>query len=296
MAIEQFVSKNFRPASLKRIQDCVAIAEEYTAMNLRLTLRQLFYQLVARNLIANQYREYKNLGNLISDARLAGLMDWEAIEDRIRLPYMSSHWPTAKACVQTAAQVFRLDRWEGQDRYVELGVEKDALGTVLLPIAQDFHVHLNICRGYNSTSALYEMGRRFREAGDAGLEGVFVYIGDHDPSGEDMVRDIYDRMIVFGAHDVQVHKLALTLEQVHKYKLPPNQLKRKHGKISDSRAPKYAAQHGDRSWEVDALPPAVLNSLIRSTLEALVDRPKMDAVIAAEVPQRERILAMSERL
>jgi hypothetical protein len=106
---------------------------------------------------------------------------------------------------------------------------------------------------------------------------VLFYLGDHDPSGEDMVRDIGDRMEVFGVEGLEVRKLALTMDQVRQYNPPPNP-----AKLTDPRAQGYIAEHGDSSWEVDALDPDTLSALIRGAFAGVIDQEKMDEVIAQE--------------
>lgn len=275
MAREKFKEINFRPASLSLIEKCNEIIADYQEQDLRLTLRQLYYQLVSRNVIPNVERSYKNLGSLLNDARLAGLVDWDSIEDRVRQPRRASEWESITSLVEAALYSFRLPRWEGQDFYAELWVEKDALAGVLEPLANEFHVTLMVNRGYSSASAMYESAQRFIARG--GSEGSrLFYLGDHDPSGEDMVRDVRDRLEMFGA-DVRVKKLALTMDQVDEYRPPPNP-----AKMSDSRAAGYVEKFGRQSWEVDALPPQVLSQIIREAFEEIIDREKMDEVIARE--------------
>ncbi len=151
-----------------------------------MTLRQLYYQFVIRNDIVDQEKSYNSLGNLISNARLAGLVDWDAIEDRVRVPRLPSEFENIKELVDTALQIYRLPRWQGQEHYIELWVEKDALSGVLAPLASKYHVTLMVNRGYSSQSAMYEAGMRFCQHADK-LCTLFS-LGDHDPSGEDMVR------------------------------------------------------------------------------------------------------------
>jgi hypothetical protein len=261
------------------VAQAIAIIESYQEQGYRLTLRQLYYQLVTRNLIPNEEKAYKRVGGLLSDARLAGLVDWAAIEDRVRVPQMPSEWSGLGALVRAALRSYRLPRWDGQDNYVELWVEKDALAGVLAPLAHRFHVTLMVNRGYSSQSAMYDASKRFLS--QAGKRPYLLYLGDLDPSGEDMVRDVGDRLAMFGlppvyddpAHGLEVRKLALTPEQVSQYNPPPNPAKR-----SDSRSAKYIAEHGESSWEVDALPPNVLHEIIEGAIEALLDEDKMRAV------------------
>lgn len=271
---EEFVSKNFRQDRLQLIDTCNAIIDEYLAQGLRLTLRQIYYQLVSRNIIPNQERAYKNTGNLLSDARLAGLVDWDAIEDRIRVPRKPNEFAGLGELVGAALYSYRLPRWNGQDCYVELWVEKDAISGVMAPLANQYHVTLMVNRGYSSQSAMYEAAERFKDHSDQ--DCVLLYLGDHDPSGEDMVRDIQDRLDMFGA-SVEVTKIALTMEQVEQYNPPPNP-----AKLTDSRAQGYIDKHGASSWEVDALPPEVLHQLVEEAILEHLDSERMDTIKAQE--------------
>lgn len=272
--IEAFKHIRFRKESLEKIQVCNAIIDEYLEGGLRLTLRQLYYQLVTKNIIPNSEKSYKHLSSLVSDARLAGLMDWAAIEDRVRQPRMQSEFRNLGELVEAALYSYRLPRWTGQDYYAELWVEKDALAGVLTPLAKEFHVTLMVNRGYSSQSAMYESAKRIMSH-----EGspIIFYLGDHDPSGEDMVRDIDDRLHSFGVSNLYVKKIALTMDQIKKYSPPPNP-----AKISDPRASAYIEKFGESSWEVDALPPKVLNALIRKEFNAIIDHELMDEVIEKE--------------
>ena len=273
---QRFKTVKFRQDSLKLVDLCNQVITNYIAQNLRLTLRQLYYQLVVRNAIPNRERSYKNLSSLLSDARLAGLIDWDAIEDRLRQPRMPNEYRDLQQLVDAALYSYKLPRWRGQPNYVELWVEKDALAGVLAPLGRDYHVTVMVNRGYSSQSAMYESAKRFINEQEDGKTCYLFYLGDHDPSGEDMVRDIRDRFAMFGA-DVEVQKLALTMAQVRQYNPPPNP-----AKLSDPRAGDYVAQHGNESWEVDALPPEVLRQLIEEAIMGVRDPDILDEVIEQE--------------
>jgi hypothetical protein len=291
---ERFRNTVFRPASVDKIEKMLAIVQEYQEQGLRLTARQLYYQFVSRDFIANNPREYRNLTSLLTDARYAGLVDWDAIEDRGRVPEIPAEWGSLRDRLTSAMRSYRLPRWANQRHYVELWVEKQALAGVLWPLAHQYHVPLMVNKGYSSSSAMYEAATRIKDntasdglytAADLGREArterrdaVVLYLGDHDPSGEDMVRDIEERLIEFGCQDLSVVKLALTMNQVQNYNPPPNP-----AKVTDSRAAKYIAKYGNNSWEVDALPPNVLSRIIKNAFDGLIDREKMD-----EVEQREQ--------
>lgn len=275
---ERLIAHEFRGRSEALLIIVEQIVSAYQDAGLRLTLRQLYYQLVSRNIIPNVERAYKNLSTLVSTARLAGRIDWDAIEDRTRVPVIPPEFSGLDDLVGAALQSYRLPRWEGQDHYVELWVEKDALAGILRPLAHADHVVLMVNRGYSSQSAMYEAANRFLDK--AGQNCVLLYLGDLDPSGEDMVRDIQERFDTFGV-DVAVHKVALTMEQVRQFNPPPNPAKH-----TDPRARGFIARHGATSWEVDALPPEALDRIIRRAVEAVVDRQKMQAVIEQEEKDR----------
>lgn len=281
---------NFRRDSLARIVMVNDIIKDYQSQGLRLTLRQLYYQLVSKNVVPNTEKSYKALGNLVSDARLAGLVDWDAIEDRNRTPLTWAEYENVQELVEDAIRGYRLPRWEGQANYVELWVEKAALAGVLRPLAAKYHVTLMVNRGYSSTSSMYESAQRFHYAAH-GKNPILFYLGDHDPSGEDMVRDIEDRMVMFGLHGIEVRKLALTMAQVREYNPPPNP-----AKMSDSRAEKYVELHGAHSWEVDALNPATLASIIEDAFQEVTDLDMYNAVIAKERKEKHHFKAAMPRV
>lgn len=288
MTREKFVEHAFSRKSEDLLTICDQIVTSYQEQGLRLTLRQLFYVLIARVVVQSANRVYKNLSGLISMGRLAGRIDWDAIEDRIRVPQMPPEFANLDELVDAAIASYRLPRWKGQPYYAELWVEKDALAGILLPLAQAYHVTLMVNRGYGSTSSMYDAHNRFAEHADQRC--VLFYLGDLDPSGEDMVRDIRDRFEMFGI-DVDVRKIALTIEQVRQYNLPPNPAKR-----TDPRAREFIRRYGESSWEVDALPPEVLDRLIRDAFDVIVDRHAMQEVIEQEERDKESLRRAVKRL
>lgn len=275
---ETFKEIKFRQESLELISHCDAVINEYLAQGLKLTLRQLYYQLVTKNIIKNKERSYKNLSSLVSDARLTGLLDWDAIEDRIRVPLIPSEWDNLKQLVDSALYSYRLPRWETQENYIELWVEKDALAGVLRPLANQYHIPLMVNRGYSSQTAMYEASKRYGHRQGKKQMLIILYLGDFDPSGEDMVRDIEDRMHTFDIWEgFEIRKIALTLAQVKKYKPPPNPAKQ-----SDPRAVGFIEKYGASSWEVDAINPKELRRLIIREIESYIDLDAMNIVLNKE--------------
>ena len=158
---------------------------EYAAQGYDLTLRQLYYQFVSRDLLPNRQSEYKRLGDIINDARLAGLVDWEAIVDRTRNIRALSHWSDPASIVKAAANSFAVDKWADQPKRVEVWIEKDALVGVFEPVCEELDVPLFSCRGYTSQSEVWGAAQRLEKYLMADQEVVILHIGDHDPSGLD---------------------------------------------------------------------------------------------------------------
>lgn len=295
---EFFRKSNFRQDAIDIIDYCNDVICDYMADGLRLTLRQLYYQLVSANRIPNTERSYKNLGSIVSRARLSGMMDWDAIEDRVRVPRVHYDWSSVESIVRAALRQFRKPRLDGQESYLELWVEKDALAGVLSPIADDYHITLMVNRGYSSQSAMYESAQRIKNGvlRNGCQYATILYLGDLDPSGEDMVRDINDRLTMFLDTDdeylsIEVTKVALNMEQVKEYSLPPNP-----AKLSDSRSKAFVAKYGTQSWEVDALPPSVLREIICEEIELRMDMKKYNKIILQENEERESVLAAVKEL
>lgn len=266
------------------------IVEEFQSQGYKMTLRQLYYQLVSRDIIANSQKEYAKLSTLLTDARMYGLIDWDFIEDRIRVPKINSEWNGIESIVDSAINSYRRPRWAGQDNYVEVWVEKDALSGVLLPITEKYHVNLMVNRGYSSASAMHDASIRFRKQEKKGKNTFILYLGDHDPSGMDMVRDIQDRMEIFQS-EVQVKRIALNMEQIKSFNPPPNP-----AKITDPRAKKYIEQFGETSWELDALSPKDLNKLLDEKIQELLDIEMYNAICRQEEKEKEELVRVSQTI
>lgn len=262
-----YIEKRFNSKARARIEQANEIIAEYEAAGFTLTLRQLYYQFVARDLIPNTMKSYKALGNVINDARLAGLIDWDAIEDRTRAVRGRSHWDDPSGVIESAASSYGLNLWEGQEKRVEVWIEKDALVGVIERVCRELDVPYFSCRGYTSQSELWRAAKRQIAYG---VPTVVVHLGDHDPSGKDMTRDIVERLQLFGA-DTEIERIALNIDQVKKWKLPPNP-----AKITDSRFAAYAAEFGESSWELDALDPTKIEKMIRTAVTAHLDQDLFD--------------------
>lgn len=277
--------RTFRGASHDLIAQADAICRTYGAQGYSLTVRQLYYQLVSRDVIENNTRSYKNLGNLISAARRAGLIDWHSIVDRGRVVHGYPSWDTPADIIESAAEGFRYDLWErtGQEYRPQVWVEKDALSDIVHRACSRWRVRYLACKGYPSDSVLWDEAQNMIEQQSAGFTPLVLHLGDHDPSGIDMTRDITDRLALFGA-DVQVKRIALTMDQIETYGPPPNP-----AKTTDARFAAYQAQYGNESWELDALDPATLTGVIRDNLRPYIDEDAWSAGAEEEEGERESL-------
>lgn len=276
-----YIDKKFHKNSLNIINYANKIIEKYTEQGYSLTLRQLYYQFVARDKIPNTQNEYKKLGSIINDARLAGLIDWDHVCDLTRNLRILSTWENPSDIMRSVLHSYRIDKWKHSPFYVEVWVEKDALIEVIQNAADKYEVPCFSCRGYVSQSAMYKAAKRFY---CKRKENYILHLGDHDPSGIDMTRDIQKRMQLFDA-DVCVVRIALNLKQIEKYRPPPNP-----AKITDSRYAKYVQKYGNESWELDALEPIVIDRLIQKNVLKYFDTETYNQAIEQEEKDTNKIL------
>jgi hypothetical protein len=303
---EIFKEKRFRDSSLGVILSAVKVLESYMASGYSVTVRQLYYQMIAKDLFPdswidaeynsknglppdtkNTVRSYSKFGNLISDARMAGLIDWDSIEDRIRKTVSNTHWVSHEQILKAAVDSWAIDKWANQDCHVEVLCEKDAVSGIIEPVCSRHDVSFTACRGYSSQSLMYRKGKQFKKLMDDGKCVVLLYFGDHDPSGLDMDRDILERLSEFSryAKDSFVFlRVALSLDQIEEYNPPPNP-----AKATDSRFKAYQKRFGKESWELDALSPEVLEALVSSSIKAVRDESKWMEMVEKEEVTREEL-------
>ena len=267
-----YTNKRFSADVLDIIETADEILTSYADEGYEVTLRQLYYQFVARDLLPNTDASYKRLGSIIADARMAGYIDWNHLVDRGRFLREVSTWDDAEDIVLSCVHHFKTDWWQDQPRYVEVWIEKDALVGVIERPCNSLRVPAFSCRGYTSASSMWEAAQRVGRKFMDGKAVTILHLGDHDPSGIDMTRDIRDRLQHFLNVDIgyqsdfAVKRIALTMEQVEHWNPPPNP-----AKLSDARARDYISRYGLSSWEVDALTPETLTSLVSNEVLAHVD-------------------------
>ncbi len=297
----EYIPKTFTPAHESIIRHANSIIAEYEAQGYDLTLRQLYYQFVARDLLPNTQQSYKRLGDIISQARLAGRVSWAAISDRTRNVRGGTGWDSPAEIIESAARQYRRNMWDDQPCYVEVWVEKEALANVIERVADSFSLPWFCCRGYVSQSEMHAAAMRLETQAERGQSVHIIHLGDHDPSGMDMTRDIEDRIGMFITSNPEwrkegedpgftLHRIALNRDQVREYHLPPNP-----AKSTDARYGQYEAEHGTKSWELDALEPSVMVDLIEMAVRPLIDQDKWDERKLQQATERQALVKLSEQ-
>lgn len=335
MAKIRFRSVHLSKANKERLDVINQIIEEYQAQGYTLTLRQLYYQLVSRDVVPNKVAEYAKLSTLLKEGRMGGIVDWDAIEDRLRKPSSPASWANPQSIMRSVISQYALPRQEGQNVYLEVWVEKDALSGVLKRVTERFHVPILVNRGYSSASAMFDSYERFIKAFERGQTVVLLYLGDYDPSGIDMIRDINDRIVEFlqGSEEtvnifdeldeatitsfVQPYVEIGTEEDIallcardawveKMFSIVPIALTREQirqynpppnpAKLSDPRAKDFVKLHGATSWEVDALKPEVLNELLESSIREYIDFDAYQSIVDREEADKKRLREITKNL
>lgn len=258
---QAYIQRRFSAESEALLERVDVITRHYLRAGHVMTVRQLYYQLVTRNIVANSVKSYNRVKSLVNDGRLAGRIDWNAIEDRMRGFVRRKRWKNARSLLEAAANSYHIDMWRGQRLRPFVFIEKDSLAGVITGTCHRYDMPMLAARGYPSVSVLREFVVDDLLPTTTKGQGVVVFhLGDHDPSGMDMTRDLLDRIKLLSGLDREawrVIRLCLNIDQVRELNLPPNPAKE-----TDARFRQYRAQFGQHSWELDALPPDYMNELI----------------------------------
>jgi hypothetical protein len=284
MATERYKRFNFQDKVLDLIGTMNDIIVSYQAKGFVLTVRQLYYQLVARDIIENSQKSYKRITSIANDARIGGLMDWDAIEDRTRSFVRKQRWENGSHILEAAASSFHIDMWKRQARRVFVIIEKEALVGVLTPVCQKYDVPILAARGYPSCTVLRDFAIEDILPVLDEQDLTILHLGDHDPSGIDMTRDLTDRIEMFARSSVELVRLALNMDQVEERQPPPNP-----AKTTDSRFKSYMEEFGTDSWELDALPPEYLVELVEDSILERLDADQWAADERKVVDTQKRI-------
>jgi len=279
--------------TLAIIDRCNTIIEEFESQGYSVTVRQIYYQMVARGYTGgeNSLRMYSRIQSALNEGRMQGIVSWTALEDRGRNLRGLNTYETVADLLASAKADYRIDLWKDQAWRPEVWVEKEALVGVISGICNRLRVNFFASKGYNSQSEQWRAGRRFASYIQRGQRPIVFHLGDHDPSGIDMTRDNQERLSLFAGTPVIVQRLALNMDQIEEFNPPPNP-----AKLTDSRAAGYTAMFGDESWELDALSPRYIESIIESAILKIRDPDIWQQSLEEENADLERLDLILEDL
>ena len=274
------------------------IAGEYQQQNLNLTVRQVFYQFVVRDYCRNTQKEYNRLQKIIADGRMCGIIDWDAIVDRGRYLREVSTFPSPRSAV--SGLNFHFDLWRiTQTISPEIWVEKDAALGVIERVCKEHRLPYFAGRGYSSITAIRDASERFKALIAKGIQPIIYYLGDHDPSGVDMPRFYEERLGQMTGYVIDIRPIALTMDQVREFKPISQPVKLGSAeKKGDPRAAAYVEDFGKECWELDALDPSQVYTLITTAIANLAefDEEAWCEGLALEADARKAIATLAKDL
>jgi len=271
--------------SLELLEQVQEIIDSY---DFALTLRQIYYQLVAKQIIPNKQNYYHKLSRLCVMGRDEGILPEEGFADRLREVDKLSSWVDLNEFMETVRRSYHKDKWQNQDRYLEIWTEKDALRGVLSQVTYQYDVSLMVARGQLSRTAIYEASKRYKIKSDK--ECYLYYCGDFDPSGLSIYESIKERLSDFGVF-INYERIALTQKQIEKYQLPSDP-----GKKTDPNYNKFVSLYGsDMVVELDSLPPDVLRDIIKDCITKNINNGLLAQVQKEEETEKVSLNKFIER-
>ena len=250
-----------------------------------MTVRQVFYRAVSAGLVGKTEVEYKRtVVRLLGQMRRSGRVPFAWIADNTRWMRKPRTWSSLDQALENTARTYRRALWDGQDAYVEVWLEKDALSGVLYEVTERWDCPLMVTRGYPSLTFLHSAA----EAIAAAAKPTFIYyFGDHDPSGVHIPQKVEQELRAFAPMvDIFFERVAVTPGQIGAWDLPTRPTK-----VSDARAKNFVGE----SVEVDAILPAVLRQLVADCIERHVDWNQYAITQVAEEEERNVLMALAER-
>jgi hypothetical protein len=281
----------FRSKNQTLAERAIEILQEEQPM----TLRGLYYRLVSASALKNQQSEYKRLGSVASRLREDGRVPFDWIVDNVRDTLKPSSWSGLGDFGNTVCQAYRKDFWASLDHHVEVFIEKDAMAGVVHPVTQEYDVSLHVCRGYASISFAGVIASQWNRI----EKPIFAYyLGDFDPSGFDLERDLREKLERYSDRDcldqddadlnghdtfcwIRLGVTAADFAQHNLIKLPV--------KLKDKRAKGFIEEHGVDCAEVDALPPSEIRRRVQAAIESHIDPERWNRLLAVEQVERNSV-------
>jgi hypothetical protein len=250
---------------------------------LPLTIRQIYYRLVARYAFPKTEKAYKNV--LVEHLNTARRAKWiDAIRDdgfTVERPYFFQSVDDFLEIVREDAARLQLDRQAGQPRRLALWCEAGGMVPQLARVARPFGIEVCSSGGFDSLTAKHGVAKQWITANEP---MTVLHIGDYDPSGVHCYSALAEDVIAFADNafaDVAFERVAITREQAKFYDLPSAPPKDSDKRSSDD----------IETWQAEALDPAVLAQIVRTAIEAQLDREAFDRVLEDEKDARRRLLS-----
>jgi hypothetical protein len=281
---------NFRSKNRELTERAIGILRAEQPM----TLRQLFYRLVSAGALHNRPAEYKRLGSVMTRLREAREVPLCWIVDHVRSTLKPSSWSGLADFGEAVRDAYRMDFWARLGDHVEVFVEKDAVAGTIQPVTQEYDIRLRVCRGYASVSFAGDIAGLWKQV----RKPIHAYyLGDFDPSGFDIERDLCAKLARYSGCDYvddqpdadsfRWTRLALRAEDFKRH-----QLIRLPVKQSDKRAAAFMRQHGPYGAELDALEPTELRRRVEAAIRGHIDQARWEQLQLVERKERESVQAM----
>jgi hypothetical protein len=284
--------------SIQNIVDAaITHIDSYAEKGFTPTLRQLFYRLVAVQILLNRKADYRNLGRYINFAKGAGIIDWDAVEDRTRYVRGRNRYLSTKQWLEASLNEWHMDFWVGQLDRPEIWIEKDALLGIIKPVCDKYDVRFYSLRGWGRPADNFSSAQRFLvdfNSEPARLTNIIFHLGDYDPTGCAVTPQIEDAVKGYArqlrAKDdgnnsdafVDVRRIGLTKAQIDKYNLAPNRIgdetdeavaAKEDKKGNESRLKAYLGANDGcpDTWELDALDPVRLQAIVEDAIKSCIN-------------------------
>ena len=257
------------------------LIHDWAEQNRPVTVRQIFYRLSTLDAVPKTENGYKAVGRLCTKMRREGEVPFEWFADNTRWQRKPRTYNSLQDALSNTAQTYRRALWQNQTGLVEIWCEKEALAGVIYEVTAEWDVPLMVVRGYPSLSFLYNAALELQNATVSGKHSHIFYLGDYDPSGLDIYRQIVDDLHGFAPEaQMTMERVAVRQEQIDQWDLPSRPTKK-----TDSRAKGFTGE----SVELDAITPDALRQIVSECIESVVDADELERTKHIEQLERESI-------
>jgi hypothetical protein len=282
MSTEQIETGSKKGRGMSQVSlDLIAAMRAAAEESQPITGRGIGYKLFTRGLIASMGTlDMQRVYRLLRIARERGMIPWHWIVDETRELEQVASWANPAAYARAVVRCYRRDHWNQQPVRVEVWSEKGTVRGVLAPVLDRYGVGFRVMHGFSGATTIYDVAQD-----DDGRPLIVLYIGDYDPSGLCMSEhDLPNRLDEYGGEHVDIRRIALTLE--HLDDLPSFAAS---DKKKDPRYKWFVENYGDQCWELDALDPNDLRSLVEGAIEDEIEPVAWDRCSVVERAERESI-------